>query len=65
MNYRIIFFLLIFMITIFVSSCSRHSAGGSAPSTSPKQEAKPDLSEPVPGAEILIEQENNETPQPK
>jgi hypothetical protein len=35
------------------------------PSSSPKKEIMPDMSEPVPGAEILIEQEKNDIPPPK
>ena len=34
-------------------------------SASAPKKAMPDSSEPVPGAEILIEQEQNDIPQPK
>jgi len=36
-----------------------------SPKKEMKEEVAPDRSEPVPGAEILIEQDNNEVPQKK
>ncbi len=54
-----------FTIIIFISSCAMRAGSGSMPGSAPKQEAKPDKSEPVPGAEILIEQEPNDIQQPK
>ena len=59
MKFKTFFFL--FILIVLISSCSVNKPGGGAP----KKEAKPELSEPVPGAEILIEQEQNDIPQPK
>lgn len=71
-----VLFIILSAIIIAISSCSvRKSASMPAPSNkelvvpapspSVKTEASPNKSEPVPGAEILIEQDNNQTPPKK
>ena len=66
----IVFTIFISVILISLSSCSVRKSGSMpesskkampspAPSPSVKSEVSPDKSEPVPGAEILIEQDNN------
>ncbi len=53
-------FLILLALLISGNSCSvRKSASMPAPAPSVKAESAPDKSEPVPGAEILIEQDNN------
>lgn len=71
-----VLFILLSAIIVAVSSCSvnksasmpapsKKEMAAPAPAPSVKTEASPNKSEPVPGAEILIEQGNNQTPPKK
>jgi hypothetical protein len=62
MKNRVLVFLLLIAVFAGMSSCA---VKRSASSPKMSKEASPDKSEPVPGAEILIEQENNQVPPQK
>ena len=60
----IAFSIILSALLISITSCSvsKKSAAMPAPAPSVKAESAPDKSEPVPGAEILIDQNNNQNP---
>lgn len=57
--------LVVVLLVFVIAGLSSCAVKRSAPSPKMYKEASPDKSEPVPGAEILIEQENNQVPPQK